>query len=140
MKNWCSDASFQYTTFKTLHPRKISIFKIVFDAVIILLTKKDPELLTRYGDYFMFELLRPCRKPMEQFWKQIGLFHQYSWNSEVETRWISLIRWPLRTSNTYVLCKLWDRKASNEARPPFSNTLGKPLTSITMHCGQMIWK
>ena len=29
------------------------------------------------------------------------LFHQYSWNSEVETTWISLIGWPYKTSNLY---------------------------------------
>ena len=26
------------------------------------------------------------------------LLHQYSWNSEVETTWISLIGWPHKTS------------------------------------------
>ena len=29
------------------------------------------------------------------------LFHQYSWNSEVETTWISLICWHHKTSNPY---------------------------------------
>ena len=29
-------------------------------------------------------------------------FHQYSWNSEVEATWISLIGWHHKTSNTYV--------------------------------------
>ena len=28
-------------------------------------------------------------------------FHQYSWNSEVETNWISLIDWHHKTSTTY---------------------------------------
>ena len=28
--------------------------------------------------------------------------NKYSWNSEVETTWISLIGWPLRTSNIYL--------------------------------------
>ena len=28
-------------------------------------------------------------------------FHQYSWNSEVETTWISLIGWSQKTSNKY---------------------------------------
>ena len=28
-------------------------------------------------------------------------FHQYSWNSEVDTTWISLIDWPHKTSITY---------------------------------------
>ena len=31
------------------------------------------------------------------------LFHQYSWNSEVETMWISLIGWHHKTFNTYLL-------------------------------------
>ena len=30
-------------------------------------------------------------------------FHQYSWNSEVETTWISLIGWPHKTSTRYYL-------------------------------------
>ena len=29
-------------------------------------------------------------------------FHQYSWNSEVETTWISLIGWHHKTSSTYI--------------------------------------
>ena len=42
------------------------------------------------------------------------MFHQYSWNSEVETTWISLIGWPYRmfsVIHTYQLfinwCKIW---------------------------------
>ena len=31
-------------------------------------------------------------------------FHQYSWNSEVETIWISLIGWHHKTSNTHTCC------------------------------------
>ena len=30
-------------------------------------------------------------------------FHQYSWNSEVETTWISLIGWHHKTSNVFYL-------------------------------------
>ena len=30
-------------------------------------------------------------------------FHQYSWNSEVETTWISLIGWHHKTSSTYIV-------------------------------------
>ena len=33
-------------------------------------------------------------------------FHQYSWNSEVETTWISLIGWHHKTSNTYLVTYL----------------------------------
>ena len=33
-------------------------------------------------------------------------FQLYSWNSEVETTWISLIGWPHRTSNVYV--QIWN--------------------------------
>ena len=47
-------------------------------------------------------LLRPCRK--WRGWKKIKStsFHQYSWNSEVETTWISLIGWHHKTSSTYL--------------------------------------
>ena len=31
------------------------------------------------------------------------LFHQYSWYSEVETTWISLISWHQKTSSTYAI-------------------------------------
>ena len=31
-------------------------------------------------------------------------FHQYSWNSEVETTWISLIGWHHKTSIIYLFC------------------------------------
>ena len=31
-------------------------------------------------------------------------FHPYSWNSEVETTWISLIGWHHKTSNVQPLC------------------------------------
>ena len=37
------------------------------------------------------------------------LFHQYSWNSEVETTWISLIGWHHKTSNgkvSYIWCHI----------------------------------
>ena len=41
-------------------------------------------------------------------------FHQYSWNSEVKTTWISLIGWPQKTSNMYIICTYfvdgWNRK------------------------------
>ena len=33
-------------------------------------------------------------------------FHQYSWNSEVETTWISLIGWHHKTSTTYIPASL----------------------------------
>ena len=37
------------------------------------------------------------------FWKfKSSSFHQYSWSSEVETTWISLIGWPHRTSINYL--------------------------------------
>ena len=34
-------------------------------------------------------------------------FHQYSWNSEVETTWISLIGWPQKMSSLYVFLLCW---------------------------------
>ena len=53
--------------------------------------------------YFMFLLLRPCRKPRDQKTS----FHQYSWNSKVKTTWISLIGWPHKKSNIYLLTSLY---------------------------------
>ena len=46
-------------------------------------------------------LLRSCTK--WRGWKKIKStsFHQYSWNSEVETTWISLIGWHHKTSILY---------------------------------------
>ena len=44
-------------------------------------------------------LLRPCRR--WRGWKKKSMsFHQYSWNFEVETTWISLIGWHHKTSST----------------------------------------
>ena len=43
--------------------------------------------------------------------KPIRCFHRYSWNSKFVTVWISLICWPLRTSNTYYL--LWQYRLSS---------------------------
>ena len=34
-------------------------------------------------------------------------FHQYSWNSEVETNWISLIGWHHKTSSIYLLARIF---------------------------------
>ena len=42
------------------------------------------------------------------------LFHKYSWNSEVETIWISLIGWHYKTSNIYVLIS--DVESQEDAR------------------------
>ena len=36
-------------------------------------------------------------------------FHQYSWNFEVETTWISLIGWPHKTSTKYYVLKVGDK-------------------------------
>ena len=35
---------------------------------------------------------------------KLMLFHQYSWNSEVGTTWISLISWHHKTSSIYSYC------------------------------------
>ena len=48
--------------------------------------------------YFMLLLLRPCPKCRGPKKIKSMLFHQYSWNSEVETTWIILIGWPHKTS------------------------------------------
>ena len=49
-----------------------------------------------------FETSEALQKPAGTKKTKSRLFHQYSWNSEVETTWISLILWPHRTSNIYV--------------------------------------
>ena len=54
-------------------------------------------------------LPRPCNKSRGQKKMKPKSFHQYSWNSEVETTWINLICWPYRTSST-VLHKVCVRK------------------------------
>ena len=52
--------------------------------------------------YLTFLLSKPCsNQGREWFWKK-RLFHQYSWNSELETTWIRLIGWPLMTSNAWL--------------------------------------
>ena len=48
--------------------------------------------------YFMFVLPRPRNKSRGQKKIKSRSFHQYSWNSEVDTTWISLIGWPHKTS------------------------------------------
>ena len=48
-------------------------------------------------------LLRPCTKWRGQKKIKSMSFHQYSWNSEVETTWISLIGWHHKTSTVHPL-------------------------------------
>ena len=50
-----------------------------------------------------WRLLRPCTKWRGQKKMKSISFHQYSWNSEVETTWIGLIGWHHKTSNRYLL-------------------------------------
>ena len=59
--------------------------------------------------YFTFLLLRPCTKWRDEEKIKTMSFHQYSWNSEVETTWISLICWHHKTSNIYpfIYFQLW---------------------------------
>ena len=38
-------------------------------------------------------------------------FHQYSWNSEEETNWISLIGWHHTTSSMYYISSTYFKKA-----------------------------
>ena len=49
--------------------------------------------------YFMLLLLRPCTKWRGQKKIKSMSFHQYSWNFEVESTWVSLIDWHHKTSN-----------------------------------------
>ena len=54
--------------------------------------------ILRFWSSRCLRLLRPCNKPRGQKKIKSTLFHQYSWNSEVETTWISLMGWPHKTS------------------------------------------
>ena len=50
-------------------------------------------------------------------------FHQYSWNSEVETTWIISIGWPLRTSKTYICIKFRYSKKTTKIWPNQKSSL-----------------
>ena len=67
----------------------------------------SPPLILRFWSSQCLRLLRPCNKPRGQKKIKSTLFHQYSWNSEVETTWISLIGWPHKTSRVYPLNPSW---------------------------------
>ena len=60
-------------------------------------------ILNFWSSQFL-KLPRPCNKSRGQKKIKSKSFHQYSWNSEVETTWISLIDWHHKTSN--ILCPL----------------------------------
>ena len=53
----------------------------------------------------MFETSQALQKPAGTKKLKSKPFNQYSWSSEVESTWTSLIHWPYRTSSMYVL--LW---------------------------------
>ena len=73
-------------------------FLFITKIALILMVKKSPM------PYFMFVLLRPCRKQENRGDKKIETtsFHQYLWNSEVETTWISLICWLHKTFTIHI--------------------------------------
>jgi hypothetical protein len=77
---------------------------------------------------------RPCNKSRGQKKVKPKSFHQYSWNSEVETTWISLIGWPHKTSSKYVPA-IFQRQAAKWFRHLHSQHL---LTSWQLHV-QMLW-
>ena len=54
-----------------------------------------------YLKYGFFKKLLPTRG--NNFEKKQCFCHRYSWNSEIETTWRSLIGWPLRTSSWHRL-------------------------------------
>ena len=54
--------------------------------------------------YFMLLLLRPCTKWRGRKKIKSTSFNQYSWNSKVETTWISLIGWHHKTSSVEYVC------------------------------------
>ena len=101
-------------------------------------------------------LLRPCRNQRGQktflrprckiaVKNKNNIFHELSWNSEVETSWISLIGWPYKMSNTYVISvswrlsctikiQLWKNNIKNNLHRPFRGLLGgKILHDMNAH-------
>ena len=54
--------------------------------------------------YQIFRKSETLQKPEGWLWKKS--FHLNQWNSEVETTWISLIGWSLRTSISYTFTSL----------------------------------
>ena len=75
--------------------------------------------------FFFYILLRKSLSELKflPFWRFImwqhlwknKSFHQNSWNSGLETSWISLIHWPLRTSSEYryAVCSLSKKTPPN---------------------------
>ena len=51
----------------------------------------------------MFEAFEALHKTLGIKKLKSRSFHQYSWNTEVETTWISLIGWAHKTSSIYLL-------------------------------------
>ena len=85
-------------------------FQIFFNPIFtpILMSKKSPLTFFKLKRWNSCGLL--CGLASEALQKAAGtkktisrLFHQYSWNSEVETTWKSLICWRHRTSTTYLV-------------------------------------
>ena len=77
----------------------------------------------------MFEASEALQKPSGIKKLRSMLFHQYSWNSEVETTWISLICWAHRTSSMYWIYKVTYLQLSNL----FLSTEEHWLDSIHQH-------
>ena len=86
--------------------------------------------------------LKPCTKWRGKI-KSMS-FHQCSWNSEVETTWISLIGWHHKTSNMYVLGMFFNQghrnsvAQENRGYPKFQNQanvkqVNSFLFSINIH-------
>ena len=82
----------------------------------------DQTFHTLFFKQSMFDASEALQKPVDT--KKLKSIHQYSWNSEVETTWISLLFWPHRTSNTYAVSNF------HKFKPP--------ITFESLHTGNLI--
>ena len=58
-------------------------------------------------------------------------FHQYSWNYEVDTTWISLIGWPQKTSNMYIVVYIFCWHSKPEELPKRWQSSVSPSNAAT---------
>ena len=58
-------------------------------------------------------------------------FHQYSWNSKVGTTWISLIGWPQKTSNMYIVVYIFCWHSKPEELPKRWQSSVSPSNAAT---------
>ena len=87
-----------------------------------------------------FEAPEAPQKPSGTKKSKSRSFHQYSWNSEVETTWISLIGWHHKTSNKYLLRDYFKGLTREQTRQDTPFSFGSFLGVDFMDNGTSILK